>query len=131
MHARATPRQLSGCYVISLRPVGGHDGVRRAAAALGARTLALSPWRIRALADDDARTALARALAAPRVVFTFQAQQATTGDLLIVVRNDDNRRLAGACFGLYEADQTVAEIWRAFGSSSTPITTSKSSLARR
>lgn len=73
MHARATPRQLSGCYVISLRPVGGHDGVRRAAAALGARTLALSPWRIRALADDDARTALARALAAPRVVFTSPA----------------------------------------------------------
>lgn len=53
-----------------MRPVGGHGGVRRAAAALGARTLALSPWRIDEPGDEAARTALARALAAPRVVFT-------------------------------------------------------------
>lgn len=73
MPARATTGRLSGCYVISLRPVGGHGAVRRAAARLGARTLALSPWRIDPIADDDARTALAGALAAPRVVFTSPA----------------------------------------------------------
>lgn len=81
MHARATSRQLSGCYVISLRPVGGHAGVRRAAALLGARTLALSPWRIRALADGEAREALASALAAPRVVFTSPAAVAAAAQL--------------------------------------------------
>src|SRR3546814_9894190 len=37
---------LAGCYVISLRPVGGHAAIRRAAATLGARVLALSPWKL-------------------------------------------------------------------------------------
>lgn len=73
MPARTTTGRLSGCYVISLRPVGGHGAVRRAAARLGARTLALSPWRIDPLADDTARATLATALAAPRVVFTSPA----------------------------------------------------------
>lgn len=47
--------------------------MRRAAAALGARTLALSPWRIVQLGDNGARNALRQALAAPRVVFTSPA----------------------------------------------------------
>lgn len=70
MPAHASPGPLSGCYVISLRPVGGHGGVRRAAAALGARTLALSPWRIDEPGGAGVRQVLAQALAAPRVVFT-------------------------------------------------------------
>ena len=70
MPAHASPGPLSGCYVISLRPVGGHGGVRRAAAALGAHTLALSPWRIEECRGDGVRQVLAQALAAPRVVFT-------------------------------------------------------------
>ncbi|WP_407353611.1 uroporphyrinogen-III synthase [Luteimonas sp. R10] len=64
---------LQGCYVISLRPVGGHAALRRAAARHGARVLALSPWRL--VARDDAGSAreLRRALSAPRVIFTSPA----------------------------------------------------------
>lgn len=70
MRADPPPRSLSGWYVISLRPQGQHAGLRRAAAALGARTLALSPLRIEARGDHATRQALAAALAADRVVFT-------------------------------------------------------------
>ena len=75
--ARAMPRDalpvLSGCYVISLRPVGGHDALRRAAAAHGARVIALSPWRLSFYDDAGTRAALHAALSAPRVVFTSPA----------------------------------------------------------
>jgi len=67
---RAATPVLSGCYFISLRPVGDHHALRRAAAAHGARVIALSPWRL-AFGDDAAtRAALRAALSAPRVVFT-------------------------------------------------------------
>lgn len=59
-----------GWYVISLRPQGGHAALRRAAAAQGARLIALSPWRVAARGDDRTRQALAKALSAPRVLFT-------------------------------------------------------------
>ena len=59
-----------GWYVISLRPQGGHAALRRAAAAQGARLIALSPWRVAARDDDRTRQALTRALSAPRVLFT-------------------------------------------------------------
>ena len=75
MHAGsklATPK-LRGCYVISLRPVGGHAALRRAAAAHGARVLALSPWRIETRDDAAARSALHAALRADAVVFTSPA----------------------------------------------------------
>lgn len=64
---------LAGCYVISLRPVGGHDAMRRAAAARGARVLALSPWRIEAQGDDATRRELRAALATGIVVVTSPA----------------------------------------------------------
>ena len=64
---------LSGCYVISLRPVGGHDALRRAAAEHGARVIALSPWRLASRDDAATRAALRTALSAPRVVFTSPA----------------------------------------------------------
>lgn len=64
---------LDGCTVISLRPAGMHATMRRAAAAEGARLLALSPWRLRLLDDPRSRAALAAALGAARVVFTSPA----------------------------------------------------------
>lgn len=64
---------LAGCMVVSLRPSGAHATLRRAAAAQGARLLALSPWRLRTLDDARSRAALAAALGAPRVVFTSPA----------------------------------------------------------
>jgi len=59
-----------GWYVISLRPQGGHASLRRAAAVQGGRLIALSPWRVVLRRDDQARQALARALSAPRLLFT-------------------------------------------------------------
>src|SRR3546814_11351261 len=53
---------LAGCYVISLRPVGGHAAIRRAAATPGARVLALSPWRSdeRRVGKEGVRTVRSR-----------------------------------------------------------------------
>jgi uroporphyrinogen-III synthase len=68
----AAPKQRA-CYVISLRPVGAHAPMRRAAAAHGMRVLALSPWRIGARNDSATRAALADALAADVVLFTSPA----------------------------------------------------------
>ena len=65
--------QATAWYVISLRPRGGHAAVRRAATRRGAGVLALSPWALRPRADAATREALARALDAPRVVFTSPA----------------------------------------------------------
>lgn len=59
--------------MVSLRPVGGHATLRRAARRAGLRLLALSPWRIVPRTDAAARASLARALRAPRVVFTSPA----------------------------------------------------------
>lgn len=61
---------LAGWYVISLRPSGCHEPVRRAAASLGARLLPLSTLRLQAL---PAQPALAAALACPGVIFTSPA----------------------------------------------------------
>jgi len=59
--------------LISLRPQGEHAALRRAAARVGARLLAVSPWRLQASADAATRAALALALAAPRVIFSSPA----------------------------------------------------------
>ncbi|MDH5823307.1 uroporphyrinogen-III synthase [Luteimonas sp. RD2P54] len=64
---------LAGCYVISLRPVGAHAGLRRAAARHGARVLALAPWKLVRLDDAGSVRDLRAALSAPRVVFTSPA----------------------------------------------------------
>lgn len=61
---------LAGCYVISLRPAGAHAGMRRAAAAHGARLLAMSPWRLVQRDDVQTREHLHRALGGDRVLFT-------------------------------------------------------------
>src|SRR5690606_11964830 len=64
---------LSGCYVISLRPVGQHAAIRRAAAAHGARVLALSPWKLQRRDDAATRADLRAALTAARVLATSPA----------------------------------------------------------
>jgi uroporphyrinogen-III synthase len=61
---------LAKWYVISLRPRGQHEALRRAAATRGARLIALSPQRIECRDDSATRAALRLALAAPVVVFT-------------------------------------------------------------
>ncbi|WP_062358117.1 uroporphyrinogen-III synthase [Pseudoxanthomonas mexicana] len=68
-------------YVISLRPQGGHDALRRAARRHGAGLLALSPWRIRRCDDTATRDALRAALACPIVVFTSPAAVAAAQTL--------------------------------------------------
>src|SRR5262245_15980113 len=57
-------------YVISLRPRGEHDALRRAAARYGAGLIALSPWQLLLRDDARSRADLRVALAASRVVFT-------------------------------------------------------------
>lgn len=70
MHAAPASSLLAGYYVISLRPAGTHDGLRRAAARLGARTFALPPWRLLQRDDAVTRRALHAALSADVVLFT-------------------------------------------------------------
>jgi uroporphyrinogen-III synthase len=64
---------LAGCYVISLRPAGQHEPLRRAAARHGARVLALSPWRLAPRDDAATRAALETALACAKLVATSPA----------------------------------------------------------
>lgn len=63
----------AGFLFISLRPAGGHDSLRRAAARRGGRLLAMSPWRIARNDDAASRAALDAALSCPLVVFTSPA----------------------------------------------------------
>lgn len=68
-----TDRPAPGWYVISLRPRGEHAGMRRAATAVGAGLVALSPWRLQPRDDEPTRACLREALGAPRVLFTSPA----------------------------------------------------------
>ncbi|KAB7769794.1 uroporphyrinogen-III synthase [Xanthomonas maliensis] len=68
-----TSAPASAWTLISLRSSGEHAPLRRAAARLGARVLAMSPWRIETLQTPQARAALQQALAAPLVLFTSPA----------------------------------------------------------
>lgn len=70
MTSSRSATRLAGWYVISLRPLGQHDGVRRAAARAGARTFAVSTLTLQAL---DAGASLRLALAGSRVVVTSPA----------------------------------------------------------
>ena len=81
-------------YVISLRPQGAHEALRRAAQRRGAGLLALSPWRIRASDDDATREALRAALAARRVLFTSPAAVAAAQRLLPLRARDGQTWLA-------------------------------------
>ena len=83
-----------GWYVTSLRPQGGHEALRRAAAAQGAGLIALSPWRIQPRTDEPARQALGTALAASRVVFTSPAAVTAAAGLLPLRRADAQEWIA-------------------------------------
>ncbi len=61
---------LQGWTALSLRPRGQHDGLRAAASRHGAHTLALSPFVIEPLADQNHQKALEQALAADITVWT-------------------------------------------------------------
>ena len=69
-------------HLISLRPQGQHDALRRAAARFGARTVALSPWQLRLRTDAATRAQLALALGCDRIVFTSPAAADAAARLL-------------------------------------------------
>lgn len=69
----STPSRSAAAWVVSLRPVGDHAAMRRAAAAHGLRVVALSPWRIAVRADPATRLALRDALSADIVIATSPA----------------------------------------------------------
>ena len=73
MNPRAYAPADVAWHLISLRPAGQHDALRRAAARFGARTLAVSPWRLRLHDDTATRQALQQALAGDLLVFTSPA----------------------------------------------------------
>lgn len=78
VHAPAPP-----CWhLISLRPAGQHDGLRRAVARLGGATLAVSPWRLLARDDDATRERMAAARACDLLVFTSPAAVRAAARLL-------------------------------------------------
>jgi uroporphyrinogen-III synthase len=81
-------------YVISLRPQGGHDALRRAARRHGAGLLALSPWRIRHCDDDATRAALRGALDCDIVVVTSPAAVAAARALQPLAARAGQRWLA-------------------------------------
>ena len=90
-----TPRPDSPrWYVISLRPMGQHGPMRRAAARHGAGVLALSPWSIEPLDDPQARAMLAAALEAPVVVFTSPAAATSAAALQTLRRRPEQDWLA-------------------------------------
>lgn len=90
----ASQKKNDGWYVISLRPQGEHAALRRAAKRLGARVIALSPWRIRARGDDATKKALAHALAAELVLFTSPAAVAAAAELAPLRAHGDQTWLA-------------------------------------
>jgi len=64
---------LAGMRLVSLRPVGEHAPLRRAAARYAIKVLALSPWTLVQRDDAATRDALAAALRADVVVMTSPA----------------------------------------------------------
>ncbi len=64
---------LSDWFVVSLRPVGGHATVQRAARSLGASVITLPGLRLRVREDPATQVALRAALDCDRVVFSSPA----------------------------------------------------------
>lgn len=95
MPCMAAPATLAPAWtLVSLRPCGGHDALRRAAARAGARVLALSPWRLAASNDAATRARLAQVLALPAVVFTSPAAVVAAARLLPLAPALGDRALA-------------------------------------
>jgi len=70
---------ISAWNLISLRPQGQHTSLRQAAAALGARTIAVSPWRLQGYTDPLTRTRLLQALNCDWQLFTSPAAVKAAG----------------------------------------------------
>lgn len=94
MNSRAYVPADTAWHLISLRPSGQHDGLRRAAARFGARTVAVSPWRLQARDDDATRSQLEQALACDRLVFTSPAAATAAAGLMPLERLDAGRLVA-------------------------------------
>jgi uroporphyrinogen-III synthase len=88
--ARPAP-SLAEWHVISLRPLGLHAGVRRAASKQGARTFALSTLAIEPLA---AGMALRQALACPIVIVTSPVAVRLAGAQAALKQRPDQRWFA-------------------------------------
>lgn len=69
-------------HLISLRPQGQHDTLRSAASRAGARTVALSPWRLALRNDPITRECLTEAAQCDRLVFTSPAAAEATVRML-------------------------------------------------
>ncbi|KLI99945.1 uroporphyrinogen-III synthase [Luteimonas sp. FCS-9] len=111
MHAAPASSLLAGYYVISLRPVGAHVALRRAAAQLGARTFALSPWRIVQRDGPAVRAALRAALGADVAIFTSPPAVAAAAALQRLERRDGQDWLAvGAGTAAALAAQGIARV---------------------
>ena len=82
---------LAGWYVISIRPLNQHGGVRRSAAKLGARTFALSTLQLQPL---DATPALRQALDCPRVLVTSPAAASLANAQIALVSRPGQRWFA-------------------------------------
>ncbi len=104
------PARHESYTVVSLRPVDDHAALRRAAAAQGWRTVALSPWRIVVRDDDATRAALRTALTAAIVIATSPAA-------------------ARAAAALMPLRQRRGQIWCAVGSS-TAATLRRAGIAK-
>lgn len=89
-HAPAAP----AWHLISLRPAGQHDALRRAAARFGAHTLAVSPWRLRLHDDDATRDALLQALADDLLIFTSPAAATAAARLVSAQQLDATTLIA-------------------------------------
>jgi len=68
--------------LISLRPQGQHTCLRSVAARLGARTVAVSPWRLQTHTDPTTRSRLLQALACDWQLFTSPAAVKAAATLL-------------------------------------------------
>ncbi|MEN4903619.1 uroporphyrinogen-III synthase [Luteimonas sp. TWI1437] len=111
MHVAPASSLLAGYYVISLRPVGAHVALRRAAARLGARTFALSPWRIAQRDGDAVRASLQAALEAEIVIFSSPPAVAAAAALQPLLRRAGQDWLAvGAGTAAALAARGVAEV---------------------
>lgn len=69
-------------YLISLRPRGEHETMRRIVARLGGHLLAVSPWALQARDDDVTRARLAAALKATFTIVTSPAAARATRALV-------------------------------------------------
>jgi uroporphyrinogen-III synthase len=80
------PARRESYTVVSLRPADDHAALRRAAAAHGWRTVALSPWRIAVRDDHATRAGLDKALNLSQVVIVTSPAAARAASTLANLR---------------------------------------------